>query len=77
MNISVHQAEKLSLEGIGRFVEASKEVRFEGQKREQVYNWVECVLLQQEYAQQGKAARGLLRRYIARMTGRSRAQSGD
>lgn len=77
MNISVHQAEKLSLEGIGQFVEASKEVRFEGQKREQVYNWVECVLLQQEYAQQDKAARGLLRRYIARMTGRSRAQSGD
>jgi len=35
---------------------------------------VERVLVQQEYAQQGKAARGLLRRYVEKMTGLSRAQ---
>lgn len=74
VNISVHQAEKLSLGGIRRFIEASEEICFEGQKREQVYGWVERVLLEQEYAQQGKAARGLLRRYLAKMTGLSRAQ---
>jgi hypothetical protein len=58
LNISVHEAEKLSLEAIGRFVEASEELRFEGENRQQVYGWVEQVLVQQEYAQQGKAARG-------------------
>jgi hypothetical protein len=70
----VHQAEKLSLEEIGRFVEASEGLRFEGEGREQVYGWIERVLCQQEYAGQGKGARGLLRRYIEKMTGMSRAQ---
>jgi transposase InsO family protein len=74
VNVIVHQAEKLSLEGIGRFVGASEEIRFEGQKREQIYGWVEGVLCEQEYAQQGKRARGLLRRYMEKMTGLSRAQ---
>jgi transposase InsO family protein len=74
LNISVHEAEKLSLEAMGRFVEASGEIRFESQNREQVYGWVERVLVQQEYARQGKAARGLLRRYIEKMTGMSRSQ---
>jgi len=59
---------------MGRFVEASGEIRFESQNREQVYGWVERVLVQQEYARQGKAARGLLRRYIEKMTGMSRSQ---
>jgi hypothetical protein len=35
---------------------------------------VERVLVVQQYAQQGKAARGLVRRYIEKMTGLSRAQ---
>ena len=70
----MHEAEKLSLEAIGRFVEASEELRFEGENRQQVYGWVERLLVQQEYAQHGKAARGLVRRYIEKMTGMSRAQ---
>ena len=41
MNISVHEAEKLSLDAIGRFVEASEEIRFESADRSQVYSWVE------------------------------------
>jgi transposase InsO family protein len=74
VNVSVHQAEKLSLEGIRRFVEASEEIRFEGANRGQVYGWVERVLVEHEYAQQGKVGRGLLRRYIEKMSGLSRAQ---
>ena len=67
-------AQKLSLEAIGRFVAASEEIRFESENRQQLYSWVERVLIEQQYRQQGKAARGLLRRYIAKMTGLSRAQ---
>ena len=70
----MHDAEKLSLEAIGRFVEASEELRFEGENRQQVYGWLERVLVEQEYSQQGKAARGLVRRYIEKMTGMSRSQ---
>jgi len=59
---------------MGRFVEASEAIRFESKNREQVYGWLERVLVGQEYAQQGKSARGLVRRYIEKMTGLSRAQ---
>ena len=70
----MQEAEKLSLEAMAQFVEASEEIRFEGADRAQVYGWVGRVLVQQEYARQGKAARGLVRRYLEKMTGMSRAQ---
>jgi transposase InsO family protein len=72
--ISVHEAEKLTLEQIVRFLGATEEVRFEASKRAEVYAWVERLLCQQEYSRQGRAARGLIRRYIGKMTGLSRAQ---
>jgi len=59
---------------MGRFVLASEEIRFEAEDRQQLYNWVEQVLIGQSYALLGKAARGLVRRYIEKMTGLSRAQ---
>jgi hypothetical protein len=43
------------LEAIGRFVEASEEIRFAAENREQLYGWVERVLVGQGYAQQCKA----------------------
>jgi hypothetical protein len=60
--ISVQEAERLSLEEIRRLLEASEGIRFAGVKRAQVYSWIELVLCEQEYARQGKASRGLLRR---------------
>lgn len=70
----MYQADRLSLEEIRRFVAASEGLQFESRDREQVYSWIERVLVGQEYANQGKVARGLLRRYIEKMTGMSRAQ---
>ena len=70
----MHEAEKLNLERIQAFLKASEGIRFEGESRQQVYHWSEQVLRQQQYAQQGRAARGLLRRYLGKMTGLSRAQ---
>jgi len=70
----VYEAEKLSLEQIRGFILASEELRFESENRIQRYAWVERVLIDQEYARQGKVARGMLRRYIERMTGMSRSQ---
>jgi transposase InsO family protein len=74
LTTSVHEAEKLNLEQIEAFLKASEGIRFEGENRQQVYGWVEQLLRQQQYQKQGRAARGLLRRYLGKMTGRSRAQ---
>ena len=70
----MHEAEKLSLEQIRGFILASEELRFASEDRLQRYAWVERVLIEQQYASLGKVARGLLRRYIEKMTGLSRAQ---
>src|SRR5271156_121216 len=63
-----------SLEQIRAFLAGSGEVRFAGQRREEVYGWVEQTLVRHRYASLGRTDKGLVRSYIARMTGRSRAQ---
>ena len=63
-----------SLEQIRAFLSGSGEVRFTGQRREEVYGWVEKTLVRQEYASLNRMGKGLVRGYLARMTGLSRAQ---
>jgi transposase InsO family protein len=72
--ISVHDAEKLGPDQIPAFLRVSADIRFQAENREQVYSWMERVLRQQRYHQQNRAERGLLRRYLEKMTGLSRAQ---
>jgi transposase InsO family protein len=66
--------ERLSLEQIGEFLAASEEFRFEANNREELYGWVGRTLVEQEYGGQKREAKGLLRRYVGKMTGLSRAQ---
>lgn len=70
----MQDAKEQSLEQIRAFLEASQEMRFQGQERAEVYAWVTRLLREQGYRRQGRAGKGLLRRYLAKMTGRSRAQ---
>jgi len=70
----VRQAEKLSPEQIRVFLEASQEVEFEAEKREEVYGWISRILQANSYRRQKRVQRGLLRRYIEKLTGLSRAQ---
>jgi hypothetical protein len=65
----MQDAERLSLERIQALLEAIEEVRFEGKQRQEVYDWMTHLMRQQSYRKQGKAVRGLLRRYMAKMTG--------
>ena len=66
--------ERLSLEQIRTFLAASEEFRFEANNREEIYGWVTRTLVEQEYGAQKREAKGLLRRYVGKMTGLSRAQ---
>ena len=66
--------QKVSLEQIRAFLEASDEVAFEGCDRGQVYAWVERTLREQNWSELKRDSRGLVRRYLAKMTGLSRAQ---
>jgi hypothetical protein len=66
--------ERLSLEQIGAFLEASDELRFEAENRAELYGWVQRTLVEHEYGRQERKGKGVIRRYVAKMTGLSRAQ---
>jgi transposase InsO family protein len=66
--------ETASLEQVRAFLAGSGEVRFAGQRRDEVYAWTERTLVRHQYAALGRREKGLVRRYVARMTGLSRAQ---
>jgi transposase InsO family protein len=66
--------ENLSLEQIRAFLEGSEEVGFKGRNREEVYEWVNQTLRGRCYQELKRHDRGLVRRYVEKMTGMSRAQ---
>src|SRR5260370_4894193 len=66
--------ERLSLEQIRAFLEASEAVGFEAANRKELYEWVNRALREQGYDRLGRPSRGLVLRYVAKMTGLSRAQ---
>ena len=66
--------ESLSLEQIRAFLEASDELGFKGRNREEVYSWVNQTVRNQRYPDLKRSGRGLVRRYVEKMTGLSRAQ---
>ena len=67
--------EKLSLEQIRALLEATQEVRFTAHGRADIYDWVGKTLREHDYAKQSREGKGLLRSYVAKMTGQSRAQA--
>lgn len=68
-------SERLSLEQIQAFLQGSGDLGFKGQNREEVYSWVNRALRQHRYEELKRSGRGLVRRYIEKMTGLSRAQT--
>jgi hypothetical protein len=66
--------EATSLEQIRAFLAGSGEVRFSGQGRGEVYAWTERTLVRHGYGSLNRCEKGLVRRYVACMTGLSRAQ---
>jgi transposase InsO family protein len=72
--VSMKNGERLSLEQIQAFLRASEEFRFEASKRKEIYEWVTRTLVEHEYGGQPREAKGVLRQYLGKMTGLSRAQ---
>jgi len=63
-----------SLEQIRAFVEGSAELGFEPPDRKALYGWMTEELRRFGYARLGKSDKGLIRQYLARVSGLSRAQ---
>jgi hypothetical protein len=71
----MEQEGPMSLAQIRAFMAASQEIRFGGRNRKDIYNWMRQTLTNHQYHVQGKVGKGLLRGYLEKMTGLSRAQT--
>lgn len=66
--------EKLSLEQMEAFLAASQEMRFQAKSRQDLYDWVGRTLREHGYSVLKRGDKGVVRRYLGKMTGLSRAQ---
>jgi transposase InsO family protein len=72
--ISMDDSRATSLEQLRALVAANGVVRFAGQRRDEVYGWMERTLVRHEYAGLPRPDKGVVRLYLTQMTGLSRAQ---
>jgi len=63
-----------TLEQVRGFLEGSEAVEFRGLTAQEKYNWIEEVLIRFRYHRLKRAEKGLIRRYIEKVTGYSRSQ---
>ena len=63
-----------TLEAIGAFLEGTQALGFEAPARKEAYDWIAKELRRLNYLRLGKADKGLVRRYLEKVTGLSRAQ---
>jgi hypothetical protein len=73
--VKMQAGESMSLAQIQAFLESSEEVEFKAGNKEDLYEWVNQTLRQLDYGKLKRSGRGLVRRYVAKMTGLSRAQA--
>jgi transposase InsO family protein len=71
----MNNAEHRSLEQIQAFLEGNEEVGFQASNRKEAYEWTQAVLCAQSYVSLHRSDKGLVKRYISKVTGLSRAQA--
>ena len=74
MIVKLHSKRLHSVDEIRAFLAGSRPLDFEIPARAEAYQWVEGSLRQLRYRHLSKADKGLVRRYLRKVTGRSRAQ---
>lgn len=74
MTITMQNLERLSLAEMGEFVQGSRTVGFSPQGRESRYGFIYGVLAAQQYRRLSKSQKGTVRRFLAKVSGLSRAQ---
>ena len=74
MTINMDDAQITTLEQIQRVLESSQAITFNGVDREQRYHWIEAVVKRFAYFEMGRKGKGLLKAYLQRLSGFSRAQ---
>ncbi len=74
MNIRMSNLERLTLAEMQEFVTNNRAVGCTAAEQESIYGFIERVLKQQQYRRLSKGQKGIVRRFLAKITGLSRAQ---
>jgi transposase InsO family protein len=70
----MENGEHLSLEQIRAFLTGNEEIEFKAPNRTELYAWIQRALCAHSYRSLRRSGKGLLKRYIGKVTGLSRAQ---
>lgn len=63
-----------TIEELRKFLKSSTLLSFKGQKRNEIYEWVEDTIIKFDYHVLGKKDKGVVKKYLEKITGLSRAQ---
>ena len=74
MTITMDDTQINTLEQLQKVLESSTGIAFKGLRREGVYSWIESILKRFKYFRLRKKEKGLVKAYLERMSGISRAQ---
>ena len=74
MTITMDDAQITTLEQVQKVLDSSEGIAFKGVGRRQRYEWIESVVERFEYFSLGRKGKGLLKAYLKRLSGFSRAQ---
>jgi hypothetical protein len=74
MRLNMNDKQLQTIEQVKQFVEGSEAVEFKGLTVSEKYYWIEEVLIRFKYLRLKRAEKGVIRRYIQKVTGYSRSQ---
>jgi transposase InsO family protein len=75
MKLNINDAQLHTLEQVKQFIDSSQAIEFKGINTRENYHWMEEVLRKFKYQWLKRNGKGLLRRYIEKVTGYSRSQA--
>jgi hypothetical protein len=74
MQLIMNDEKVTTIEQVKQFLKGSETLRFEGASIEERYCWIESVLVRFMYPRLKSAEKGVIRQYLQKVTGYSRAQ---
>jgi len=74
MKINMNDSSITTIEDMRKFLNTSEKIKFDRESSESVYEWMRELLVKFGYIQLSKPNKGLVKKYIEKLTGYSRAQ---
>lgn len=74
MTITMNDSPLKTIDELRRFLKSSTLLSFKGQKRPEIYEWVENTIIKFDYHILGKKDKSIIKKYLEKITGLSRAQ---